>query len=56
MWADTEWAHQGKCVNLEPLNGREERLDFKFRKIDDLIASIGGRMTDHNQRIDMTLW
>ncbi len=49
-------AHQEKCADLEPLNGREERLDLKFRKTDHLIASVGGCMTDHDQRIDMALW
>ena len=49
-------AHQEKCADLEPLNGREERLDLKFRKTDHLIASVGGCMTDHDQTIDMALW
>lgn len=48
--------HQGKCTNLEPLNGIEELLDLKFRKIDHLITSVGGRMTDNNQRVYMALW
>ena len=41
-------AHQEKSINLEPLNGIEQLLHLKFRKIDHLIASIGGRMTDHD--------
>lgn len=48
-------AHQEKCVNLESLNGIQEQLHIKFRKSDHLVASVGGRMTDHDQRVDMTL-
>ena len=49
-------AHQAKSINLESLDGIEELLNLKLRKIDHLIASIGGRMTDNNQGIDMALW
>lgn len=41
-------AYQGKHVYLEPLNGIEELLKFKFRKIDHLITSVDGCMTDNN--------
>ena len=49
-------AYYGKCINLESLDGFEELLDLKLRKIDHLIASIGSRMADHNQGVDMALW
>ena len=49
-------AHQGQIVNSECLNGIEKLLEVKLRKINHLIASIGGRMTDNNQRVDMALW
>ena len=49
-------AYQEKFANLEPLNGREVRLDLKLWKNDDLIPSIGRCMTDYNQSIDMALW
>lgn len=41
-------AYQAERVNLKSLYSIEELLDFIFRKIDDLIASIGGCMTDDN--------
>lgn len=48
--------HQAKRINPKSLNGIEELLDFELRKIDHLIASVGGRMTDNNQGVDMALW
>lgn len=49
-------AHQEKCINLKSLDGTQEQLHLKLRKIDHLVASVGGRMTDHDQRVDMALW
>ena len=51
-----ETAYQAKHINLEPLNGCEKLLHLKFRKNDHLITSIGGRLTDQYQRVDMALW
>lgn len=48
--------YQEQCIYSKPLNGAEKLLNLKFRKIDNLIASIGGRMTDHDQSVNMALW
>ena len=37
-----EMAHQEKCINLESLDGSEKLLDLESRKIDHLVASVGG--------------
>ena len=54
-----EWTshctYQYESCDLETLYSLEICSDLEFRKIDNLIAPIPSRMTNHNQRIDMTL-
>ena len=42
-------AHQEKCIDLKSLNGTQKQLHLKLRKIDHLVTSVGGRMTDNDQ-------
>lgn len=49
-------AYQKERVDSKSLNGIEERAHLEFRKTNDLITTVCGRVADDHQGVNMTLW
>ncbi len=48
-------AHQVKIVDTESLDRLEELLDLELRQVDDLVTTVGMRMTHYDKGVDVTL-
>lgn len=48
-------AYQVEIVDTESLDRLEKLLDLELRQVDDLVATVGMRMTHYDKGVDMAL-